>query len=155
MLGFQFNHHDALEDAKASAHILIKACKEKGLDIDGWLSRVRGPIIPGVGGSTGIRQKGNPDGELAGEVLVFTGALQICRQEAANFAASVGCQVASSVTQQTTILVVGDQDISKLAGQDKSAKHRKAAELIAQGAPIRIIGESDFKELVRLTQEYA
>lgn len=156
MLGFQFKHHDALEDAKASAHILIKACKETGLDIDGWLSRVRGPIIPGVGGgSAAIRREGDPDVELAGEVLVFTGALEISRQEAANLAASVGYQVAPSVTKKTTILVVGDQDISKLAGHDKSSKHRKAEELISQGAPIRIIGESDFKELAKLTHEYA
>lgn len=157
MLGFEFKHHDALEDAKASAHILIKACEVKALDIDGWLSRVRGPIIPSVGGgsSHAITRVGNPEGELAGEVFVFTGALKISRQEAANLAASVGCQVAASVNKKTTILVVGDQDITKLAGHDRSSKHRKAEELISQGSPIRIIGESDFKELVKLTNEYA
>jgi len=43
----------------------------------------------------------------------------------------------------------------KLAGHDRSSKHRKAEEHISQGLPIRIIGESDFKELVKLTNEYA
>jgi DNA polymerase-3 subunit epsilon len=48
------------------------------------------------------------------------------------------------------LLVVGDQDIQKLAGHDQSAKHRKAESLIAQGYPIRILQETDFKNLVAL-----
>jgi DNA polymerase-3 subunit epsilon len=40
MLGHEFRHHDALEDAKAAAHILLAASNENGLDIAGWL---RGP----------------------------------------------------------------------------------------------------------------
>lgn len=47
------------------------------------------------------------------------------------------------------VLVVGDQDILKLAGHDKSIKHRKAEQLIANGQNIKIIGESDFKKLVK------
>ena len=154
-LGYKFQHHDALEDAKASAHILIRACEEKGLDVEGWLSRVGRPIIPNSGASaTSVRRDGNPEGELAGEVLVFTGTLEISRQEAVNIAASIGCQVGPSVTKKTTILVVGDQDISKLVGHEKSSKHRKAEELSAAGAPMRIIGESDFMELVKQSSEY-
>lgn len=52
------------------------------------------------------------------------------------------------VTKNTTILVVGDQDVRKLAGQEKSSKHRKAEDLIKKGQAIRIIRETDFKELV-------
>lgn len=48
------------------------------------------------------------------------------------------------MTRDTTILVVGDQDIRLLAGHDKSSKHRKAEKLIKDGYSIRIIGESDF-----------
>ncbi|GAJ04330.1 unnamed protein product, partial [marine sediment metagenome] len=85
-----------------------------------------------------------------GEVLVFTGALEIPRHEAADMATSIGCQVASGVTKKTTILVVGDQDARKLAGHDKSSKYRKAEDLISKGFLIRILRESDFKELVAL-----
>jgi len=46
MIGYDFRHHDALEDAKAAAHILLAAVKESGLDIEGWLRRVRQPIDP-------------------------------------------------------------------------------------------------------------
>jgi DNA polymerase-3 subunit epsilon len=48
--------------------------------------------------------------------------------------------------------VVGDQDIAKLAGREKSSKHRKAEELSLAGKPIRIICERDFQELVRSAQ---
>ena len=36
-LGITFRHHDALEDARAAAEIVIRACRHTGLDIDEWL----------------------------------------------------------------------------------------------------------------------
>ena len=102
-----------------------------------------------------IRRDGNPEGELYGEILVFTGVLEVPRREAANLAASIGCAVASGVTKKNTLLVVGDQDVTKLAGAAKSSKHLKAEQLIAKGQKIRIIKESDFKELVCQAHEIA
>ena len=154
ILGYDFKHHDALEDAKAAAHILLAATNESGIDLDGWLRRVRQPIDPtAVSSGSAIRREGNPEGALYGEVIVFTGALEIPRREAADLAADIGCQVASGVTKKITMLVVGDQDIKKLAGREKSSKHRKAEGLIEKGIPIRILKESDFKELARLSAE--
>ena len=90
---------------------------------------------------------------MYGEILVFTGALEIPRREAADLAASIGCKVVAGLTKKTTMLVVGDQDITKLAGKAKSSKHVKAKQLIAKGQAIRIIKESDFKELVNQANE--
>jgi DNA polymerase-3 subunit epsilon len=148
MIGYRFRHHDALEDAKAAAHIIFAAMNHTGLDLNGWLSRVSKPIDL-KGSSPG--RKGNPEGSLYGEVLVFTGSLGMSRREAADLAAEMGCAVASSVTKKTSILVVGDQDVTKLAGHGKSTKHRKAEELVCAGQSIRILRETDFKELVRLS----
>lgn len=146
MLGHDFKQHDALEDAKAAARILLAAVRESGLDVEGWLRRVRQPIDPTARGSgAAIRREGNTEGALYGEVVVFTGALEIPRREAADLAASIGCRVESGVTKKTTMLVVGDQDLKRLAGHEKSAKHRKAEELIGKGIPIRILKESDFR----------
>jgi DNA polymerase-3 subunit epsilon len=156
MLGYDFNHHDALEDAKAAAYIVLAAVNETGLDIDGWLKRVPQPIdLSTVSSSAPTKREGNTEGALYGEVLVFTGALVIPRREAADLAASIGCQVASGVTKQTTMLVVGDQDITKLAGHEESSKQRKAKDLIEKGTPIRILTESDYIELVRMSNENA
>lgn len=151
-LGYDFKHHDALEDAKASGHVLLSAIEESGLNMEAWIKRIRQPIDP-TGAS--VTREGNPEGPLYGETLVFTGTLEIPRRQAADLAASIGCSVASSVSKKISMLVVGDQDISKLAGHEKSSKHRKAEQLIATGAAIRIMKETDFKELVRLGDEIA
>ena len=87
---------------------------------------------------------GDGDGPLVGETIVFTGALTFPRRAAADRAHGLGAVVEPSVTKHTTLLVVGDQDLTKLAGQTKSGKHRKAEQLIASGQPIRILAESDF-----------
>jgi DNA polymerase-3 subunit epsilon len=150
-LGYQFGQHDALEDAKAAAHILHAAIEKTGMDLQGWLQRVEQPIgFPDH--SYKISKDGNPEGAFYGEILVFTGALQISRRMAAEIAANIGCTVFDGVNKKTTILVVGDQDVKKLAGHEKSSKHRKAEKLIAEGCPIRILRESDFKELVLLAE---
>lgn len=148
-IGYQFKHHDALEDAKASGHVLLAAIEKTGLDVNAWLKRIKQPIDPAnISSGAAIKRDGNPEGELYGEILVFTGALEIPRREAADLAASIGCMVAAGVTKKTTLLVVGDQDITKLAGKEKSSKHIKAEQLIKKGQSIRILKESDFKELV-------
>lgn len=148
-IGYDFQHHNALEDAKAAGYVLLAAMAETGLDLEGVLRRVRQPIDPSSIRSRGaIKREGDPDGLLFGEVVVFTGALEIPRREAADLAAAVGCEVAQSVTKATTLLVVGDVDVKRLAGHDKSSKHRKAEALIARGLPIRIIRETDFRELI-------
>lgn len=148
-IGYTFQHHNALEDAKAAGQIMLAAMRDSGLDLDALAVRVAQPI--GGGSSGKIERDGNPDGPLFGEVLVFTGALDIPRREAADIAAGLGCEVASGVTKKTTLLVVGDTDVGRLAGHDKSSKHRKAEDLVAAGFPIRIIRETDFRELAALT----
>jgi len=150
-LGLQFAFHDALEDAKAAGFILLAAMDKTGLDVTGLLDRVEMPIgHPAPLFETAF--DANPEGPLFGEVLVFTGALTIPRAQAAGWAAQVGCEVGTSVTKKTTILVVGDQDVIKLAGHEKSSKQRKAEELIYNGQTIRILRETDFRELVSRAQ---
>lgn len=146
-IGYEFSPHDALEDAKAAGFILLAAIEETGLSVGDWLRRVEEPIDLNATGKP-LARRGNPDGPLFGEVLVFTGSLEIPRREAADLAASVGCEVAKGVTKKTTLLVVGDQDVRRLAGHDKSSKHRKVETLIAAGHPIRILRETDFRQLV-------
>ena len=151
MIGHTFDHHNALEDAKAAGYIMLAAMQESGFDLDAMLKRVLQPINPLSSGAASITRDGIPNGPLTGEVIVFTGTLEIPRNEAADLAASVGCAVANSVTKKTTMLVVGDMDVKKLAGHDKSSKHRKAEELVSAGLPLRIIRETDFRELVVLS----
>jgi hypothetical protein len=51
------------------------------------------------------------------------------------------------------MLVVGEQDPSKLKGHDKSTKHRKAEEAISTGQDIRILGEEGFVAALQLDDQ--
>jgi DNA polymerase-3 subunit epsilon len=94
------------------------------------------------------RREGNPEGALYGEVIVFTGRIGMPHRKAEAIAAEIGCRVSSEVTKKTTLLVEGWQDIRKLAGHEKSAKRRRAEELIEQGVPLKILNEAQFEKLV-------
>ena len=70
------------------------------------------------------------------------------RKQAAQIAATAGCNISDSVNKYTTILVLGTQDFRKLGGKTKSSKHMKAEALINKGVDIRIICEDDLMALV-------
>ena len=161
-LGIEFRHHDALEDARASAEIVLAACRHSGVDVPGWVEKAYEPL-PRQNQSGGERSKvarpqrvtrleGNPDGILFGETVVFTGSLRMGRGVAAERAAFAGCNVHPTVTKKVTLLVVGVHDTVRLRGYDKSRKHRKAEELEAKGQNISIVSEADFEELLRTGQ---
>jgi DNA polymerase-3 subunit epsilon len=144
----EYRAHDAAEDARCAGEILLRAIADTGFNIEQWIERVEHPIDQSA--ALPVVRAGNPEGPLHGEVLVFTGVLSMLRREASDAASAAGCEVDARVTERTTLLVVGDQDIRKLAGHEKSSKHRKAEDLIGKGHRIRIIGESDFQLIARL-----
>jgi DNA polymerase-3 subunit epsilon len=43
--------------------------------------------------------------------------------------------------------------MSTLAGHDKSSKHRRAEELLLEGHEIKILGETEFLELIAVDIE--
>ena len=149
--GISFEHHRADEDARAAGEVLLRAVSDTGISVSDWLGRVRQPIGSSIRKpSASITREGNAEGPLSGEVVAFTGALSIPRREAADLAATAGCNVVASPTKKTTLLVVGDQDVRKLAGHEKSSKHRKAEALIEKGQQLRILRESDFVRMVQI-----
>ncbi len=154
-LGIELDqHHRAVVDARAAGEVFVRAMAESKTPLGDWVKLYESQAEPGSSGRgrrsypSPVTREGNADGPLAGEVLVFTGELSMSRVQAADIAANAGCEVKSNVTKKTTILVVGDQDLSLLAGHRKSSKQRKAEAYIEQGQAIRVIGESDFLALV-------
>lgn len=145
-LGIEFRHHDAAEDAKAAALVVLHAEARTGRGFEdlGAPNGSRGRTYPKK-----VTAAGNADGAMFGEVACFTGQLKVPRAEAAKIAAAAGITVKANVTKSTTILIVGDQDMSLLAGHRKSSKHRRAEELVSNGHTIRIIGETEFFALLR------
>lgn len=147
-LDIQYKAHDAVDDARAAGLVIIEAMRQSNQTLEEWLIRAYKNIPP----SSSLK-KPDPDGHLYGEAIVFTGALSMPRREAAELAAQAGCNVSDRVTKKTTLLVIGIQDIDKLAGYDKSSKHRKAESMAKEGAPLRIITEKDFLKLLNVKQK--
>jgi DNA polymerase III subunit epsilon len=91
----------------------------------------------------------DPSHPLYGMSVCFTGALShYARREAAQIVVNCGGQFANNVTQGTDLLVVGEQDLARLAGHNMSSKMRKAASMAADGHPIEIIDEVDFYRML-------
>lgn len=150
--GIEYQAHDALEDARCAGLLVLRAMAETGLSPRQWLARAAQPIGETPRASRSypehVRREGNPEGELSGEVLVFTGSLSISRTAAADAAAAAGCSVESGVNRHTTMLVVGGPQLHGMGGGTKSSKLLKALQFIARGQRIRILGENDFLRLV-------
>lgn len=95
--------------------------------------------------------KANENAMFFGKTIVFTGALTTMKREvAAKHASKYGFKIGAAVSKTTDYLVVGIQDLSNLAGHEKSTKHRTADELIESGLDIKIITENDFLEIIKV-----
>jgi DNA polymerase-3 subunit epsilon len=143
-LDIEYKSHDAVDDARAAGEVVLKAIEQSGQSLEEWLERAYKKTAI----DSRFARAGNPDGPFYGETIVFTGALTLPRREAAQMAAMAGCDVGDGVNKKTSLLVVGIQNDDRLAGYDKSSKHRKAEDLINKGQQIRIISENDFLEMV-------
>lgn len=158
-LDIRFKHHDALEDARAAALVMLAACQARGCGASEWLREVttangreRHPSDP----SNAIEPQTDSGHSLAdlqdswgGVIVVFTGKLSTNKNLAKARAIGSGCTVRDSVTRETTALVVGVQSHNALHGHEKSTKQRKAEALVAKGHSIAILSEPDFWELIR------
>lgn len=152
--GISFRHHDAAEDARATGEVLLLALQASGMSLEEAYRRSYQPLTEPSAYRERIVQAGDPNGPFSGQVIVFTGSLSVPRREASDHASRLGCEVANGVTKETTILVVGDQDVRRLSpGKTKSSKHLRAEELIALGQALRIVTESDWLELSRTAAE--
>ena len=143
-LDIVFSHHDALEDARAAAEIVLRACTATETGIADWLHLVNRPIFQPSDKAAGSKPEANPDGSLYGETILFTGELSVSRSDARELAAQAGCNVVDNASKKVTMLIVGTQDERKLKGYEKSSKHRRIEGLISKGADIDVLSESDF-----------
>lgn len=145
------NHHDALADARAAGHVFVKAQENTNTWARDWFDMVRGEIA-GAGDmrpQKAAAPEANPTGALAGFRIVFTGELSMPRGVAEAKAAALGLRSCSSVSKKTNIVVVGEQDLSLVGADGMSTKQRKAAQLNAAGANIRVMDGAQFEALLR------
>lgn len=151
-LGIIYQAHHALYDAIATGQVIQHAVNRTQITVAEWETRIQLPIHQRdySGKEYSFKKEGNPNGVLFGESVVFTGTLSQPRAIYAEIAAEAGCRVQNEPNKETTLLVVGWQDSYRLAGFEKSTKHRKAEELNQKGIHIRILSEEDFLALIQI-----
>ena len=157
-------HHDAESDAVASGAITSAVTQHLAVSgLDGALAahgmpwgEVRSDLSWHPCGVSSLRLSEmeaqssdfDPAHRLFGQVIAFTGALMsMTRREAFQRVLDCGGVPSVNVTKETNILVVGEQDLARLAeGHSMSGKQRKAAAYRSTGLDIQLIGEVDFLE---------
>lgn len=91
-MDLQFHHHDAGEDARAAALVVLHAEARLAMPFGELVlpaSKSRFPKNP--------TPSANPNGPLMGSIVVFTGNLGMSRDDAANLAARAGMDVKAGV----------------------------------------------------------
>lgn len=154
----EFQHHDALEDATATASITLEALKDSGTSIREWAQgrpspRVRTRARP-EWASNVAGTKGSANNQLVGQRIVFTGRLAITRKEAKRMAEEAGAEVDDNVQHATTMLVVGEFTTASQADTkavSKSGKQTESERRIEAGQEIAILAEREFWNLLALT----
>ncbi len=92
----------------------------------------------------------NGTGPLAGESFVFTGKMaKLERKAAQQKVEALGGVAGDAVSKNTTYLVIGDD---KSDGK-KSTKEKAADKLVAAGAPLKIVSESEFLARVEALEQ--
>lgn len=168
----EFNHHNALEDAKMCVLLfdcLMDTCgcetrkqlEKKEIIFAGELDDTKGIYVPCRTSkeeaqqrprstlSVEIAEHVDPGHSFYQKTIVLTGTLKsMSRTTAQKMIAAVGGIPGSAVTTDTNYLVCGYQDTYRLHGKDKSSKALKAEEYAAKGYDIQIINEADFLKLL-------
>lgn len=168
--GLALDHHHAGSDSRAAAELLLLAANKERAHCPYSLAKLLGVSIgevysediwspcssPSLRTGVDAIEVMLPDGyditlhPFHEKDIVFTGTLKLFRRkDAHDIVEKFGGKPKSSVSKRTEFLVVGVQDLQKLAaGTSESSKLRKARELRGNGADVRIISDSDFTELV-------
>lgn len=155
-----FQHHDASADSAAAAAVAVALASLASVRTIEELGRASSVGGFRGGPSTAVATMDewvdvSAAECLAGESVCFTGALQnMTRDVAQNLVRALGGTVTEAPTKKTTILVTGDFDARTLKpGAKFSGKLSKAFSMAASGAPVRIVTEDEFMQIVDITAD--
>ncbi|GAB5441110.1 MAG: tetratricopeptide repeat protein [Fuerstiella sp.] len=93
-------------------------------------------------------------GPLAGECVAFTGTLaSMVHRDAAALVETSGGRAVQSVSGSVTMLVIGEEGWPLESDGEPSLKLKQATQLIADGAQLRVVAESDWLHLIGLNEQ--
>jgi DNA ligase (NAD+) len=106
-------------------------------------------IVLSFGGAGSTPSAGGP-GAFSGKKVLFTGAMvSMPRTDAIKQVEAQGGTSPSSVVKDLDFLVIGDEDLERYNTGWRSSKLKKAEQFIGEGAAMRIIGETEFLQILR------
>ena len=160
------DHHEAGADAAACARIVLEIARRRGAaDFAGLCRDLQ--VLPGRleaaawsrchsssprGAVPAAAADADPTHPLFGQVVVFTGALSIRRQDAWDAVAACGAVVKEGVTKRTTMLVVGDGFTGRDPAEFWSGKAEKAVRWREKGHRIEVLTEADLVDMLTETR---
>lgn len=170
-INFQFNHHNALDDAKACGAIVLKALENsKANNFEEFAKEYNficghmfsdhykkcSSYVPDYSKKldfskiTATNDNIDTDNYLYGKNIAFTGTLlSMPRKEAVQKIVNMGAVFAKTVNKDTNILVFGYLDPKKFAeNATTSKKYATAKKLLENGVQIEIINEDDFLKIL-------
>lgn len=169
-LGLEFGvHHKADSDSLGCALILLKCLEIDGSkleELEGKYNFHRGKFSPNTFVAHLKHEKQykyssiikdledhpelNDEGNyFFGKSVCFTGTTKFTvRKEMLQMVKNIGGIPVDSITKNTDILVVGQQDYRVVGSDGMSSKQKKALDLLEKGQNIEIISESEFLERI-------
>jgi DNA polymerase III subunit epsilon len=159
------DHHEAGADALACAQIVLEIARRRGAgsftglcrDLQVMPGRLEAAAWSGCHSAPSAEPPAaaadaDPAHPLYGQVVVFTGALSIRRQDAWDAVAACGAVVNEGVTKRTTMLVVGDGFTGHDPAEFWTGKAEKAVRWRAKGHRIEVLTEGDLVDLLTETR---
>jgi len=175
VLGIEFDHHNAQEDARACAMIALRACQnlsaESLYDMKELCGLRVGALFPEgylpCGSAYAVSQRSlkdeklratdltatpadlDPNHPICGMSFVFTGVMAtFSRRVAMQAVVDRGGLCHDSVKRDTDFLVLGQNGYIGYRAGHKSNKIRRAEDLSAKGYSVEILSERDFLEML-------
>ena len=140
--------HRALPDALATGELYIR-CTEQLVQNRSDLAGEEGTEARPAAKETTKQARAHcgtdPNHPFFHKTIVFTGTMDITRDQAASLAEACGAIIKNTVSNQTDYVVAGTRGESS---GPISAKRKKAEDLITAGASIKILTESEFMKLL-------
>jgi DNA polymerase-3 subunit epsilon len=168
--------HEAGEDARACAELILLAAKEREIDLgqiiaEGSFQNIgdsfqislgsfdKSGYIPSTAkrlkqapkikpSSVANTAKNNPDSPFYQKNIVFTGTFNsMSRDELRQLITDIGGINRGSISSKTDFLIAGQQELYKVGESGLSYKQRKVIELRKQGINIEVLSEADFLQM--------
>jgi len=160
MHGIDFQAHHALEDAKATAFILLKMIEEAGvdslkelhqlyhLDFGEMKHKYYRNIISPESALQLLELNQKEDAYLYHQSVCFTGKLSMPKEILAEKTKEVSALYSHQVSHQTNYLVIGKNGYYKVRFGKENKKVKKALQLMKQGQDLKIIHENEYLKLL-------